>query len=339
MWFKKKKKDLGQFQGEENSILDYVKIGNEAINIISPLYNKSNIFAGLFNWCIKENKTVIYIVNNEIGIQVFNDIYGGTFFENICLSEKSNNMKKMVHVSTYNMALYYRETYDVVIYDEVNSRTTNNKMTIISLMEKLKNSYGLMIGYSFESIFDREPTIYNYDNSHKLPLVEPRIMATKVTLEKEIPNNVYEYLRWAITMGRKIIIYVPIANKINSVYKSFLIIKNMLGCDIFIQESNNDDRRQVGKFLNSSKGIIITNDFYEDYKSPYCTDIIIYFSDCNTVTYKDLVYITGRASRKGNGLEEEVLFLCNSETEAMEKCKSIFRELNKGAWSQGLLKL
>ena len=48
----------------------------------------------------------------------------------------------MESVSYTHLDVYKRQ----VIYDEINSRTTNNKMTIISLMEKLKNSYGMMIG-------------------------------------------------------------------------------------------------------------------------------------------------------------------------------------------------
>ncbi|HAL54729.1 MAG TPA: hypothetical protein DCP78_21610 [Sphingobacterium sp.] len=47
----------------EDTILDGAKKKLHKINIISALNNKKQIFNKVFNWCFKENKKILYIIN------------------------------------------------------------------------------------------------------------------------------------------------------------------------------------------------------------------------------------------------------------------------------------
>lgn len=322
----------------EDSIIKQISKGVEKLNIISPLNNSEFIFQRVFDYALKKDKNILYILSSEEGIDKLKSDIGKDNL-NYLGDINSKKGKGKINLCTYNMALYLNETYDLVIYDEVNSRPHNNQTVIIKVMEKLCNSYGTMIAYSFEKIFEKENVLFTFGKEINSPIVEPRIIQTRVNLEEELSLNVYEYLVWSIKMNKKVIIYVPCEEKVDKVYDYLEVIKDRLIENIYKKKNSEDSRKQISKFIVSAIGIIVTNDFNETFEGVHSTNIMLFFADDRTLTYKDLVYISSKINRFSQNQREEILFVCNEETENMNKCKDALRELNKEAWSQGVLRL
>lgn len=300
------------------------------LNVISPLNNRAAIFNKTLSYAIKENKKILYIINKdeeEIDITKALVNYIGTEFNHSKLGK--------INICSHNIASYLEDKFDLIIYDEINSRPTYSKDSISKLMSKLCNSYGTMISYSIEAVFRSGTTIYNFKEDLECPIVEPRFILTRVKLEEGIPNGVYDYLKWSINSNNKVIIYVPYKEQVDKIYKGLKEIKENLGTNIYRVKRDNLERKRFIKFLLAEEGILITDNFSEEHIGLKPVNIMVFFADSEIFTYKDLIYISSRVNRVLKNTREEVMFISNSETENIDRCRSILRELNKKAWEQG----
>lgn len=322
----------------EDMILDGAKQKLHKINIISALNNKEQIFNKVFNWCFKENKKILYIINADIEeIKILGLI--NKSFINCIEGENDIAYTGKVNVCTHSRALFLKGKFDLIIYDEINSRPRYSNESIKKLMNYICNNYGTMISYSVESIFHNELILYNLRKDKQVPIAEPRIMITRVNIEEEIPMSVYEYLEWSINTNKKVIIYAPDDEKTNNIYKYLSNIDHKLTKNIFKYITVNGNKTELSKFLLAEYGILVTDDFNENYYGVHPLNVMIFFADNDNFNYKDLVYMSSKINRRSMADREEVIFLCNSETEHMDRCKNILRELNKRAWEEGVLKL
>lgn len=322
----------------EDTILDGAKKKMHKINIISALNNKKQIFNKVFNWCFKESKKILYIINTDIEEVKILGFINKNFINSI---EGENDIAYTgkVNICTHSRALYLKEKFDFIIYDEINSRPIYSNESINKLMEYLCNNYGTMISYSMEPIFHNELILYNLRKDKQVPIAEPRVMVTRVNIEEEIPMSVYEYLEWSINTNKKVLIYTPDDEKTHKVYNYLSNIDHKLTKNIFKDTTGDSDKKELSKFLLAEYGILVTNSYNENYYGVHPLNIMIFFADNDNFNYKDLVYISSKINRRSMAEREEVIFLCNSETEDMDRCKNILRELNKRAWEEGVLKL
>ncbi len=322
----------------EDTILDGAKKKMHKINIISALNNKKQIFNKVFNWCFKESKKILYIINTDIEeVKILGFI--NKIFINSIEGENDIAYTGKVNICTHSRALYLKEKFDFIIYDEINSRPIYSNESINKLMEYLCNNYGTMISYSMEPIFHNELILYNLRKDKQVPIAEPRVMITRVNIEEEIPMSVYEYLEWSINTNKKVLIYTPGDEKTHKVYNYLSNIDHKLTKNIFKDITEDSDKKELSKFLLAEYGILVTNNYSENYYGVHPLNIMIFFADNDNFNYKDLVYISSKINRRSMAEREEVIFLCNSETEDMDRCKNILRELNKRAWEEGVLKL
>jgi late competence protein required for DNA uptake (superfamily II DNA/RNA helicase) len=340
MLFIKPHREVGKISRKpiEDMILDGVKERLHKINIISALNNKEQIFNKVFNWCFKENKKILYIINTDIeDVKILGLINRSLI--NCIEGENDISYTGKVNICTHSRALYLKEKFDFIIYDEINSRPRYSRESINKIMKHACNSYGTMVSYSMEPIFNKELTLYNLRKDRQVPLVEPRVIVTRMNIEEEIPMGVYEYLKWSINTNRKVIIYAPDDKKANNVYKCLCNLEDKLTKNIFKNIIGVNNKKELSKFLLSEYGILVTNDFNENYSGMHPLNVMIFFADDDSFDYKDLVYISSKVNRRTMFEGEEVIFICNNETKHMDRCKNILRELNKRAWEEGVLKL
>lgn len=322
----------------EDTILDGAKKKLHKINIISALNNKKEIFNKLFNWCFKENKKILYIINTDIEEVKILGLINRNLINSI-EGEKDIAYKGKVNICTHSRALYLKEKFDFIIYDEINSRPRYSNESISKLMDYVCNNYGTMISYSMEPIFHNELILYNLRKDKQVPIAEPRVIVTRVNIEEEIPMSVYEYLKWSINTNKKVIIYAPNDEKTDKVYNYLSNINHKLTKNIFKDVEGKGDKKELSKFLLAEYGVLVTDNYNENYYGIHPLNVMIFFADNDNFDYKDLVYMSSKINRRSMADREEVIFLCNSETEHMDRCKNILRELNKRAWEEGVLKL
>lgn len=331
VFFKKsnKTKKVSEQSIEEKILASFMKKVHK-INVVSPLNNRAAIFNKTIQYALKEEKKVLYIINKEK-----DSIDLSKRLANYIENPSGTAEKGKINICSHNVAIYLEEKFDLIIYDEINSRPLYTRESISKLINSICSSYGTMITYSIEAVFRSGITIYNLKNDLECPIAEPRFISTRIKLEEGIPNGVYEYLKWSINSNNKIIIYVPHKEQVDKIYKGLKEIKEGLTSNIYRVKSDDAGRKRFIRFLLAEEGILITDDYSEEHIGLKPVNIMVFFADSDVFTYKDLVYISSRVNRILKNTKEEVMFICNTETDDMDRCRSILRELNKKAWEQG----
>ncbi|MGL4730704.1 MAG: hypothetical protein ACRCW0_03855 [Clostridium sp.] len=322
----------------KSEILRYVKKNKDIINVISYFYNTSTIFLEAINYCINNDKSVVYIINQEKeNVEILKCLDSKKY---IFLNDNIDEDTGKINFCDYNRAIYLEEKYDLIIFDELGYMPTLSKKNIKNLLAKLSKNRSTVISYSIEPIFEKATSIYFPVNKYNTPLIEPRVITTKINMEEDLPLVAYDYLNWTIATDKKTIIYVPDSKQVINVFSYMDKLREKLTKDIFYYIKGKKDKSYVKSFITSKTGILITNDYDEfDDGTLNNINIMVFFADDTKFNYKNLVYLVSKIERAKSTQRKEIIFICKDENEEIEKAKNIMRALNKKGWEDGFLRL
>ncbi|MCI1995795.1 MAG: hypothetical protein LKJ66_08405 [Clostridium luticellarii] len=323
----------------ERGIVRWDSSGEQFLSIISVPYNSSSFFIDIIMNCVRQNRNVIYITDEEPNnIDIIKNIKKYTDFRDYAYIKKpENNVNCLFEISSFHNALKLKKKFQLVIYDDINSFSVYDRYEIINLIDRLIYKNGKVIVYSIENIFGNGRELF-LPISKEGPIVEPRTILTRFDMNKDIPFVVYDYLKWSLSEGRKAIIYVPDEFKVANVY-SYIhnycknLCKNII---YFIEEESG--RKSMNKFFQVKDSILITDSFRQIIANAKNSDIMVYFADNADLSYKKFVYLCGSIKRGEMNVKGEVIMVANLETEDMEQARNITRNFNREAWDMGLLK-
>jgi len=323
-------------------ILQYIQNGKKRIDVISAFYNSSEIFLKTIITHVNEKKNILYITNEDKRcidiiclINKFSNLGQYTYSAEINYSSENEHL----FICNHENALKLKEKFDLVIYNDIRSFPKYNKQQIKKTLLRMCKAQGTAIAYSVENVLSEENTIIFPLKNTNIPIIEPRIITTRINLSLDIPLVVYEYINWSIISNRKVIIFTPDEEKATAVFEYLNNFKKKLSENIFLFLSKKSDNSIKVKFMNKNNGIIVTNDFEETYLEFHSVDVIVYFADNIKFNYKQLLCLSSKAGRYENTQRGEAIFLANSETVEMDKAKSIARKFNEKAWERGLLNI
>lgn len=316
--------------------------GKKRIDVLSTFYNSSDIFLKIIIAYANEKKNILYITNeDERNIDILYYINKFSNLGQYVYSAKTNYSSENEHlyICSHENALKLQEKFDLVIYNDIRSFPKYNKQQIKNMLLKMCNAEGMAISYSVENVLSEENTIMFPLKNTNIPIIEPRIITTRINLSMDIPLVVYEYLNWSIISNRKVIIFTPDEEKARDVFAYLSNFKKKLSENIFlfINNKSNDDIKV--KFMNKDKGIIVTNDFEENYLEAHSVDVIVYFADNVKFDYKQLFCLSSKVGRYENTQRGEAIFLANAQTVQMDEAKSMASKFNEKAWERGLLNI
>jgi len=323
-------------------ILGYSLIGKRRIDVVSVFYNSSDLFLETIIAHANEKKSILYITNEEqssIDIIYFINKFSNLGEYVYSPEKKYGSINEYFHICNHENALKLGEKFDLVIYNDIRSFPKYNKQQIKKILLRMCNSDGIAIAYSVENVLSESASILFPLKNNKIPIIEPRLITTRINLSIDIPLVVYEYLNWSIISNRKVIIFTPDEEKATVVFQYLSNFKEKLSEELFLYISKKSDDDILVEFMNKEKGIIVTNDFEESYLEFHAVDVIVYFADNAKFTYKQLLYLSSKVGRFDTVQRGEAIFLANIETVQMDKARSIARKFNKKAWEKGLLNI
>jgi Superfamily II DNA/RNA helicase required for DNA uptake (late competence protein) len=313
---------------------------DKVLNIIAVPYSRCDIFEDIIFRYIKEDRKILYIVNDEDGAREVTDMLKINnirhYFLILNKGRQAGDEEKLV-IATYEGALVPLQGFDLVIYDDLLSLSKYSKYEILDLLSTYYKTSKKIICRSIEAIFHNALSMEIPLGEKGGPLVEPRIITTRLDLTKEIPNVIYDYLKWSIYAERNVVIYTPGEEIAERVYEYLSIIKENLLTNILLY--NDSREREVKYFLEKRKGIIVTDKLDIVKMMVSTTDFIVYLAEDRVFEYKRLVYICSKVSNGEQESPGEVIFLSNEASRDMENCKDIIRGFNKQLWDMGLAKV
>jgi hypothetical protein len=315
----------------------WYKKNTKCLSILTSPYNSTLIFGEVILDVIREGKKVLYIwgrdkENKEL-VDSLKKIKKTLTYSHLERGEGHSDINFINYMDIYKA----EGKYELVIFDDISSSSLLTKKIL-----KEKYEFGCSIGnrgilYSIDDIASSGDTfelIHMYVNK---PFVEPRIITTRIDLRLDIPYSLYDYLKWFRDEKKRVVLFVPDAEKLALVYEYYKSKLNMEGVRI-MQISKDDDKKARKCCLKiKDKAIFIITDYMEvSLEDSKIEEAIILFADDNKYSYKKLMYICGDIGRINNTLPE-VLFVSKDITEGMDKVKNMAREYNKMIWEKRLI--
>lgn len=317
--------------------------GEKFLNIVSLPYNPASFFEKLILKYIENGKKVLYITNEDKeAIKIITEFRKTKGYKGHCYFDKYSReecFEVPLVITNYKYAIKISRTFDLIIYDDLACYSRYQKLEIIGLLSRcVKDKNTKIIAYSYIGIFNTKNEIsipVYYDG---LPIVEPRIMLTRIKSKKEIPFSVYEYLKWSMIMNRKVVIYIDTEEVLINIYQHLLSLSNELTKDVYIMRQ--EDRKNANIFMNKKKSILLCNKFNDKLQSDDGeVDFVAYLKDSNDFDLKKLLFLCGKGSHGKKEKRGEVIFLAYEAVSEIEEVKNITRGFNKKAWELGLLRL
>lgn len=309
------------------------------LTIITVPFNTSCIFANIINSLSKSNLRILYVwgksnENRELvtAIRELNSEITHSYIE-------KDSLKYQLAFIHYEKLKNIKEKYNLIIFDDITYFSHLNTLQLREYFEKCNMIGERIILYSIEKIAligeKIELVAYNY----KLPFVEPRVLTTRIDLNKDIPYSVYDYLKWFKDSNNKVAIYVPNEEKVKMIFDYFENKLKLSNVKVLKALSRDEIKRcnRVSKYKDKAI-FIITNRFEELMESCYIDNIIVLFADDNKFNYKNILYMCGQI-RNINFNSPEILLVSNNISEDMDKSKDMARDFNKKVWEKRLLTL
>lgn len=308
----------------------------KCLTILTAPYNSTLIFGDIILDVIKEGKKVLYIWGRDReNRELINSLKKTKNTVTYCHIEKGegNSDINFIH---YNDISRAKGRYELIIFDDISN---NSLLTKKYVREKYQFSCNLgerVILYSIDDIapsgdiFELIPMCVNK------PFVEPRIITTRIDLKKDIPYSLYDYLKWFRDEKKRVVLYVPDAEKLALVYEYYKSKLNMEGVRIMLISKTDDKKARKCCLKIKDKAIFIITDYMEvSLEDSKIEEAIILFADDNKYSYKKLMYICGDIGRINKTLPE-VLFVSKDITAGMDKVRNMAREFNKMIWEKRL---
>lgn len=322
-------------------IINWSNGNKRFLNLISIPYNSTEIFVEIIEKYVLKNKKILYITDEyRCQISIIADIKKYTDFKNyVYIKDDMEYSNSNLKICDFNTAIGLNENFDLIIYDDVSSFSCHSKYEILDVLSKLSNRNNKTIVYSVEEVLRNAENIVLPVKNNRIPMVEPRTILTRIDINKGIPFVVYDYLKWSINEGRKVIIFVPDEDKVKSVTCYIEQYCRQFLKNVICFADNKFNKKIISRFFNLEDAVLVTDRLKE--VTPYVknSDIMVYFADSSSFNYKKFIYLCGSVMRDEKDLKGEVIFLANCETKSMEKAKYITRNFNKEAWNMGLLRV
>jgi late competence protein required for DNA uptake (superfamily II DNA/RNA helicase) len=333
-----------EFERISNYIANWLYSNEEFLNVITVPHNSASIFIKAINSYINAGKRVLYITNErEEYVDILSSMRKHISSQNYSyIRNYKIETEKSLIVCNFKNALKIDNKFDLVIYDDIRSLPVYSKYEIIDIMAKNCKERGKFIAFSIESIFKNKREILLPIYESRMPIIEPRIISTKIDLSNDIPYMIYDYLRWSIEYGKKVIIYVPDKEKLINVLGYLSAYFKDLNRSLLYFSKESEELKIIFNFMKMKRGILITDDFKE--KTYFITEDksineMVFFANHCIFDYKKLVYFCEKTTSAKKNIMREVIFLGNAETQDMYKAKNIIRSFNREAWEKGLLKI
>lgn len=172
----------------------------------------------------------------------------------------------------------------------------------------------------------------------KNPIPEPRIITSRY-LKNTIgflPVMALEMIKWSMTEGSKVIIFVPDYNWTLGVYE---FIKNEIGTkDHIFDISDTKDKSALIRFKRGEVSVLISDDIKDVINIIEDVNVIVIQGDEKNFSTDCLVNMASMAAYHTRNKLREVIIIAPEESECVLLARTAIRSINKAAWEKGYLK-
>lgn len=236
----------------------------------------------------------------------------------------------------FDDAFRIQDSYDLIIYDDLNTFPTHRKSEMQELLNHLYYKAEHIIAYSIERVFRN---VINLEIPLKMDrsfVTEPRFIDTKVDIRSSIPNSIYDYINFFFSDSRHVMIFVPDTPTMIGMEKYLTRINPEL--KNHMHDITGSSELDVSLLLESSPfSKILFTEKMSDYRSvPVNFEFIVSNSDIARYDYRQFVFLCLRSGLYDD-LNGEVILVSKTMTFDMDRAKVLTRDYNRVIWENDQL--
>lgn len=320
-----------------NEINKWYSRRTKVLSIKTRPFNTFEVFTNIINKILNNNGKVLYILCSIINEDMYKK--QKEIEESIFKNKTDEQLKKNLVFSPIDNINDKYEKYDLVIFDDISLFSKIGNESIKERVEQLYWNSRKMIIYTAEFIFPIGEKLELMYLRSKNPMVEPRLLMTRIKLEEDIPLALFEYFKWFKENKKKVLIIVPSNDKVNKVYKHYYGILKSFNISVVKYNKNQNFKFLINVFKEHKESVfIITNNVGDYINQINDLNIVMLFADDFYFNYKKIVYICGAVHNDIN-IVSEVLMVTKELSEDIDVAKSIIRGFNQSLWEKGYLKI
>lgn len=306
----------------------YESSSGKAMNLVAVPYMGLEPVRELCETVLESKGRLLYITGDEKESQLVLDmLFDGAIPE---------GLEDNLTICGYQDALSASGEYDLVIYDDINSFPYRRKVEVQNLVGYIFPRCKRLIAYSFEEILLNVETVEIPMGGTGEYVSEPRIIETRVNIDDEIPVSIYEYLLWFVYEKKNVLVFT--GDRIKSRRLSRYLAKVDDSIMAFVTDVNLVGTQGMAEMVKdtSRAHIFVTDDLDDFLGVPVNFEIIVHGADSPEFNYRELLFLCIR-SGYCNAENGEVIFLCQNQTQDIEKAKNMTRHFNKVLWEKGYM--
>ncbi len=213
----------------------------------------------------------------------------------------------------------YPNYFDLLILDEVDAFPFKGNDVLNSFfLKSVKGNYVMMSATPDEGLLKNfkengGKIVELYSRFHKYPLPVPSIITGNDYLLK---FKIYRLIKHFNKLGKQVFVFTPTINECESLYSFLkLLIKN----GDYVHSKRIDRTETIERFRKKKSMYLVTTAVLERGVTVKDLQVIVFHSDHALYDKYSLVQISGRAGRKKDAPEGEVIYLANKVTKEMEE--------------------
>ena len=293
---------------------------------------KTELIYETMSYCLSEGKTVAFAVpRRDVVIELSQRIHM-VFPNNSIVSVYGGHTEKLmadIVVLTTHQLYRYDKYFDLIILDEIDAFPfKDNKLLESMFFRSIKGSVVLMSATPSKDVttYFSEPgkeILELNTRFHRHPLPVPNVIK-RIGLFK-IPfliNKINEYEK----KNKKVFIFAPTISRCEFLAK---ILKIFRKNGTFVHSKCKHRTQIIKQFKEGKYSYLVTTAVLERGVTFKDLQVIIYDADNEIYNEQTLIQIAGRAGRKIDAPEGEVIFLINKETDDIKQAIKTIESKNK----------
>lgn len=330
-----KKKGKSMIVGLENLSKEliswYENSTIKAINVVSVPYRGMEPLEGLLGKVAGDHR-ILYITGEPVADDSIEEFLMDRGIEYVT----SEDSEAKTVILDFDGAFKIKDSYDLIIYDDLNTFPTHRKSEMQELLNHLYYKTNRIIAYSIEPVFRNVINLEIPLKRDRSFVTEPRFIDTKIDIKSSIPNSIYEYINFFFSDSRHVMIFVPDRSTMEGMIKYLVRINPVLKQHMHNVTELTDEEISLLLEKSAFSKILFTEKMSDFRGVPVNFEFIVANSGISRYDYRQFVFLCLRSGLYDD-LNGEVILVAQTMSFDMDRTKVLTRDYNRVIWESDQL--
>ena len=328
---------LGYELSEEQKDLSYRLITNYLNGKDSLVYavtgsGKTEICLGIIKYCLNKGLKVGFAVPRRTLCYELTARFRNIFRENSVISVFGGHHKKIeadIVCLTTHQLFRYNNYFDLLIMDEIDAFPYKGNQVLESLFKRSIKGHHILLTATPSDELLREyqkpgkDLLKLFIRFHRHPLPVPKVEIGNIL---KIHYKLLYHLKRFIKENKQVFIFVPTIDQSINIAR---FLKLFFSKGTYVNSKRNDNEEIIDDFRLAKYQYLVTTAVLERGITVKNLQVIVFNADHAIYDDRALIQIAGRAGRKKDAPEGEVIFIAKRETKHIQRAIQDINAANK----------